>query len=136
MSSVDVSKRTRERSDDFRRCHQAMVTIIHRAARYQMTHASMLEARDLELFALDAWKRLTAAHRSEVLGMLRGAVEAWHASEAIIWTHVDSATGSPIPADEWKGDRSTIDVSLSLHRWAGSLAPFGCGGKPDARGVS
>lgn len=116
----------RERKHDFQTMRSETGGLIARWAREQWTHAHMLEERQRRLFDCSAWQRLTSAHKAELLGMLRGAVEAFHASGAVVWTHLHN--GAPIPTEAFAKlgvSYSELDPELSLHRWANTMRPFG-----------
>lgn len=113
-----TTKKARERTHDMSRMRGAVVSLIARVARERLSHAEMLDMRQSDVFNRPEWARLTGTSQQELLGMIRGAEQAWHFCDAIVWTHTVKGQVyiAPLPTD-----LEYSEIESSAHRWAADL---------------
>src|SRR5215831_14110705 len=111
--------KNRERTHDFQTCYSRMQSIIGRVAREKLTHSKMLELRTIEVFETEEYKRLTGYHEAKICQMVSSAVDAWHACQALVWTHMYQ--GRVVISRSEDYDVSAIDTDKSSFRWAADL---------------
>jgi fructose-1,6-bisphosphatase/inositol monophosphatase family enzyme len=120
--TIETSKRARERKDDMQSVTGLMHGVIALVAHETRSHADMRDLTVSRVFSSPAYRRLTAANQRYLLGMWQGAVAAWEACGAIVWTH--EVGGEIFTREQWQATGrpySEIDSDRSSFRWASNL---------------